>query len=215
MRQLIVNTFLTLDGVMQAPGGPGERWDGGVDHGGWSTSYFDDRVGEVMGEITGRPFELLLGRKTYEVFAAHWPNTDQPGAEVFNNATKHVASRTLRQVDWQNSILIDGEVTDYVRALKESDGPEIQVHGSGNLLPTLLKHELVDVFSLFTFPLVLGTGERLFGDGTVATGLRLIDIKTSDSGVIAARYEPATDLKYGSFAVDEATDVRKRHAQEV
>ena len=214
MRQLVANTFLTVDGVMQAPGGPGENWDGGVDHGGWSTSYFDEQVGEIMGEVTGRPFELLLGRRTYEVFAAHWPNTDEPGAEVFNSATKHVASRTLDRVDWQNSILIEGDVADYVRALKASDGPEIQVHGSANLLQTLLQHDLVDVFSLLTFPLVLGTGKRLFGGGTIPAGLQVVDVKTSGTGVIFTRYERAGGISSGSFAVEEATEVRKRQADE-
>jgi dihydrofolate reductase len=214
VRQLVVVEFLTVDGVMQAPGGPGERWGGGVDHGGWSTGYWDDRMNEIMGELTGRPFDLLLGRKTYEVFAAHWSNTDAPGAEVFNNATKHVASRTLDRVDWQNSILIKGDVADYVRALKASDGPEIQVHGSGDLVQTLLKQDLVDVFSLLVFPLVLGSGERLFGDGATPVGFKLADVKTSGTGVIAIRYERAAGIAYGSFAGEEATEVRKRQALE-
>jgi dihydrofolate reductase len=214
MRQLMVNEFLTIDGVMQAPGGPGENWDGGVDHGGWSTGYWDDRMNEIMGEITGRPFDLLLGRKTYEVFAAQWSNTDQPGADVYNNATKHVASRTLDRVDWQNSILIKGDVADYVRALKASDGPEIQVHGSRNLAQTLLKQDLVDAFSLLVFPLVLGSGERLFGDGTTPTGFKVADVKTSGTGVIAVRYERAGGIAYGSFAVEDATEVRKKQAYE-
>jgi dihydrofolate reductase len=214
MRQLVVNTFLTVDGVMQAPGGPGERWDGGVDHGGWSTGYWDDQISGIMAEITGRPFELLLGRKTYAIFAAHWPRTDQPGADLFNNATKHVASRTLDHVDWQNSILIKGDVADYVRNLKQTDGPQIQVHGSGTLLQTLLEHDLVDAFSLLIFPLVLGSGKRLFGAGTVPAGLKTVDVKMSSTGVIAVRYARAGDLRYGSFAVQEATAVRKQLAEE-
>ena len=214
MRQLMVQTFLTLDGVMQGPGGPGERWDGGADYGGWSAGYWDDQLSGIMSEITGRPFDLLLGRKTYAIFAAHWPRTDQPGAEIFNNATKHVASRTLDHVDWQNSILIKGDVVHYVRELKQSDGPQIQVHGSGNLIQTLLEHDLVDVFSLLIFPLLLGTGKRLFADGTIPAGLKTVDVTTTSMGVIAMRYERAGDLKYGSFAGREATEVRKQLAKE-
>jgi dihydrofolate reductase len=214
MRQLLVNTFLTVDGVMQAPGGPGENWDGGVDHGGWSTGYFDDRVGEVMGEITGRPFDLLLGRRTYEVFAAHWPNT---GSQVLSCST--TPRSTWRRgpstgSTGRTSILIKGDVADYVRTLKASDGPEIQVHGSANLIQTLLKHDLVDVFSLLTFPIVLGSGKRLFADGTIPAGLEVVDVKTSPTGVIAARYERAGDINYGSFAGEEATEVRKKLASE-
>jgi dihydrofolate reductase len=201
-------------GVMQAPGGPGENWDGGVHHGGWSTGYWDDRMNQIIAGITGRPFEMLLGRKTYEVFAAQWSNTDRPGAEVFNNATKHVASRTLDRVEWQNSILIKGDVVDYVHSLKASDGPEIQVHGSGNLVQTLLKYDLVDVCWLLVFPVVLGSGVRLFGDGSIAVGFRVADLKTSSTGVIALRYERTGAIGYGSFAVEQATEVRERQARE-
>jgi dihydrofolate reductase len=214
MRQLVVNEFLTMDGVMQAPGGPGENWDGGVEHGGWSIGYWDDRMNEIIAEITSPPFDLLLGRKTYEVFAAHWSNTDEPGADVFNNAAKHVASRTLDHVDWQNSSLIKGDVADYVRELKASEGPEIQVQGSGNLVQTLLTRDLIDVFWLLVFPLVLGSGERLFGDGAIPIGFKVVDVKTSGTGVIAVRYERAGSISYGSFAVEEATEVRKKQAHE-
>lgn len=137
MRKLIVNTFLTLDGVMQAPGGPEEDPAGGFPHGGWSVTYWDDVMGAQMGETMGRPFDLLLGRKTYEIFAAHWPRSTEPGAEVLNGATKHVASRTLDRVDWANSHLLEGDVPDAVRKLKDSAGPELQVHGSSDLLETL------------------------------------------------------------------------------
>ena len=203
MRKLIVSTFLTLDGVMQAPGGPEEDPASGFKHGGWSVNYWDDVMGQAMGESMGRPFDLLLGRKTYEIFAAHWPNaTDQPGADVLNNATKYVASRTLNAVDWQNSILLEGDVAEAVARLKQEDGPEIQVHGSGTLIQTLFEHDLVDEYRLMVFPLVLGTGKRLFADGVNACGLRLVDSKTATTGVLITTYERGGEVEYGSFALD-------------
>src|SRR5215207_7816077 len=148
MRELIVNTFLTLDGVMQAPGGPGEDPSGGFDHEGWMVGYWDDQLSRAKGETMSDPYELVLGRKTYEIFAAHWPHSDEPGAEELNKATKHVASTTLTELEWENSKLIEGEVAEGVRALKQEDGPELQVHGSANLIQTLLEHELIDEFRL-------------------------------------------------------------------
>src|SRR5688572_28990829 len=164
MRKLFVTTFLTLDGVMQAPGGPGEDEDGGFELGGWSVNYWDELMGEVMGETMGKPFDLLLGRKTYEIFAAHWPHASEAdGAKPLNDATKYVASRTLRgPLEWQNSVLLEGDVAEAVAALKQDDGPEIQVHGSANLLQTLLRHQLVDEFQILTFPVVVGSGKKLF-----------------------------------------------------
>src|SRR5215207_5000726 len=174
MRKLAVSTFLTLDGVMQAPGGPEEDPTGGFTHGGWSVNYWDELMGQAMGEAMSRPFDLLLGRKTYEIFAAHWPYaTDQPAADVLNSATKYVASTTLDAVEWQNSILLEGDVAEAVSRLKEEEGPEIQVHGSGNLIQTLLEHDLVDEYRLWTFPVVLGTGKRLFADGAIPGALKL------------------------------------------
>jgi dihydrofolate reductase len=202
MRKLTVSTFVTLDGVMQAPGGPGEDPSGGFNHEGWSVNYFDDRVGQAMGDFMGKPFDLLLGRKTYEIFAAFWPHSTEEGAVGLNSAKKHVASRTLRTVDWNNSTLITGDVPEYVAGIKVQSGPEIQVHGSGNLLQTLMKHDLVDEFQLLIFPILLGTGKRLFADGTIPAGLKLVDSQTSGSGVVIARYERAGDVKYGSFALE-------------
>jgi dihydrofolate reductase len=207
MRKLIVSTFVTLDGVMQAPGGPEEDPTEGFGHGGWSTGYWDEAMMERMGEVMGTPFDLLLGRKTYEIFAAHWPYaTDQPGADELNNATKYVASTTLDEVSWSNSNLIEGDVPEQVARLKEEDGPEIQVHGSWNLIQTLLEHDLVDEFRLMIFPVVLGGGKRLFGDGTIPAGLRLADSTTSSTGVVMATYERAGDVQYGSFALEEPTE---------
>jgi dihydrofolate reductase len=216
MRKLVVNTFATLDGVMQAPGGPEEDPTGGFDHGGWSVGYWDEAMGQWMGEFMGKPFDLLLGRRTYEIFAAHWPNArDEPGADELNAATKHVASRTLQSVDWENSQLLEGDVVEAVARLKEQDGPELQVHGSSNLIQTLLEHGLVDELRVWIFPVVLGTGKRLFGEGTVPAGLELVDSKTSTTGVVFLTYTPAGEPRYGSFALDEPTDAELERRREL
>jgi dihydrofolate reductase len=206
MRKLVVNTFLSLDGVMQAPGGPEEDPSGGFEHGGWSVGYWDERMQQNMSEFMGRPFDLLLGRKTYEIFAAHWPHSDEPGAEALNAATKHVASSTLTEVEWANSTLIAGPVPEGVRALKAQDGPELQVHGSANLIQTLLEHDLIDEISLFIFPLVLGRGKRLFDGGTVPAGLELTSSEISSSGVIIATYRTGAEIKRGSFALENPSE---------
>jgi dihydrofolate reductase len=200
MREVVVSTFVTLDGVMQAPGGPEEDPEDGFEHGGWSFGYWDEQMQNTMGEWMSRPFELLLGRKTYEIFAAHWPNTDEPPAELFNSITKYVASTTLEELDWENSKLIEGDVPGGIRALKQEDGPELQVHGSANLIQTLLEHKLVDEFRLMIFPVVLGTGKRLFDGGAMPDGLEVTSSQTSSTGVITATYRPGAEIKYGSFA---------------
>ena len=202
MRELIVNAFLTVDGVMQAPGGPEEDPSGGFDHGGWSYGYWDEQMQQVMGELMSRPFDLVLGRKTYEIFAAYWPNSDDTGAEPLNKATKHVASTTLKELEWENSRLIEGEVPDGVRALKQEEGSELQVHGSANLIQTLLEHGLIDEFRLWTFPLVLGNGKRLFEGGTVPAGFDVASSQVSSTGVIMATYRSGAEIKYGSFAAE-------------
>jgi dihydrofolate reductase len=200
MRELIIQAFMTLDGVMQAPGGPEEDTDGGFEHGGWSFGYWDEQMQGVMGEALSNPFDLVLGRRTYEIFAAHWPHTDEPGAELFNNVTKQVASTTLTELEWQNSKLIEAGVPDGVRALKEQDGPELQVHGSVSLDRSLLEHGLVDELRLWIFPVVLGKGKRLFADGALPDGLELTKSQTSSTGVIMATYRTHAEIKYGSFA---------------
>ena len=215
MRKLTVNTFLTLDGVMQAPGGPDEDRAGGFQHGGWSVGYWDDKMGQVMTAFMGLPFDLLLGRKTYEIFAAHWPHSTDPGADVLNSARKHVASRTLRRVDWNNSTLITGDVAKYVAELKRSNGPEIQVHGSGDLIQTLLKNDLVDAFHIWTFPVVIGSGKKLFADGTIPAGLKVTDVQTSSTGVVMTTYERAGEIKYGSFALPEPSEAEVERRQKV
>jgi dihydrofolate reductase len=201
MRKLIVSTFLTLDGVMQAPGGPGEDEDAGFAHGGWSVNYFDDQVGEFMTEATSKPFAMVLGRKTYDIMAAFWPTApEEAGAKTFNDATKYVASRSPRKLEeWSNSVLIEGDAAAGLAALKQEDGPELQVHGSANLIQTLLRHNLVDEFRLLVFPVVVGSGKRLFADGTVPAGLRLVDSRTSASGVVMGTYQAAGELVTGSF----------------
>ena len=200
MRKLIVNTFLTLDGVMQAPGGPEEDDDGGFAFGGWSVNYWDDKMRQFMGEAMGKPFDLVLGRKTYEIFAAYWPHaTEEQGAKPLNDATKYVASKTLRSLDWSKSVLIEGDVAEGVAALKKEEGPELQVHGSGNLIQTLLRNELIDEFRLWTFPLVVGRGKRLFSDGTIPAGLRLVNSTVSSTGVVIGTYVPAGEIVTGSF----------------
>ena len=201
MRKLIVQSFVTLDGVMQAPGGPGEDDDGGFAYGGWSVNYWDDQMGEVMGEATSRPFAMVLGRRTYDIMAAYWPTApEEAGAKVFNDATKYVASRGRPTLEWSNSVLIEGGAADGLAALKREDGPELQVHGSANLIQTLLRHNLVDEFRLWVFPVVIGSGKRLFGDGAIPAGLRLVDHKTSSTGVVMGTWEPAGELVPGTFA---------------
>jgi dihydrofolate reductase len=206
MRTLIVNTFLTLDGVMQAPGGPEEDDSGGFTQGGWSVNYWDDRMSEVMGEAMSRPFDLVLGRRTYDIFAAYWPRSTDPGAKPLNDATKYVASRGRPTLEWATSVLIggdaDGDAADGIAALKQTDGPELQVHGSGDLLQTLIRHNLVDRYRLWLFPVVIGSGKRLFAGGTVPAGLRLVDSTVSTTGVMIGTYEPAGEIRTGSFALD-------------
>jgi dihydrofolate reductase len=198
MRKIVVLSFITLDGVMQAPGGPEEDTSGGFKYGGWTVPYFDDALGGVMGEQMTGPFDLLLGRKTFEIFASYWPqHADQwPG---INEVTKYVVSTTLRQHDWSNSVFIDGDVVEEIRKLKAGDGPPLQVHGSGTLIQTLLKHDLVDELWCKTFPVTLGEGKRLFGDGTSAAAFSLEGTTTSPSGVIVASYRRAGEVKTGSF----------------
>jgi dihydrofolate reductase len=201
MRQLIVQSFLTLDGVMQAPGGPGEDDDGGFAYGGWSVNYWDDQMGQVMADATSRPFAMVLGRRTYDIMAAYWPTApEEEGAGVLNGATKYVASRSRPSLErWSNSVHIEGDAAGGLAALKAEDGPELQVHGSANLIQTLLRHNLVDEFRLWVFPVVIGSGKRLFADGTVPSGLRLVDSKVSGTGVIMGTWRPAGEIATGSF----------------
>jgi dihydrofolate reductase len=205
MRKLVIGTFLTVDGVMQAPGGPDEDREGGFEHGGWSVNYWDDVMGQRIMEQMVEAGALLLGRKTYEIFAAHWPRVegDDPVAAKLNGLPKYVASRTLKEVTWNNSTLIGGDVAEAVGALKREAGGEIQVHGSGDLAQTLIERDLIDEFRLWVFPVVLGQGKRLFARGTVPAALTLVDTKTSSTGVGIHTYHRGGNIPYGSFAVDE------------
>jgi dihydrofolate reductase len=204
MRTLVVGTFVTLDGVMQAPGGPNEDREGGFQHGGWLVPYFDEQFGEIMSEWTKRADAFLLGRKTYEMFAASWPKSSDP-AEALNIQPKFVASRTLNQVTWNNSHLLKGDVAQEVAKLKALKGGEIQVHGSGNLIQTLLQHDLVDTLRIWQFPVVLGSGKRLFGAGTIPRSFRLVDTQLNTTGAVLHVYERAGGLKYGEVEVGQET----------
>ena len=204
MRVLAVRPIMSLDGVVQSPGGPDEDPTGGFTLGGWGVNYVDEEMLRQVAEA--EPYELLLGRGTYEIFAAHWPYDKGPIADQLNSTRKHVASTTLKRVEWNNSTLIIGDVPRYVARLKEQDGPEIQVHGSPGLIQTLLKHDLIDEFRLWIFPVVIGTGKRFFGDGTIPAALKLVDSEVSKMGVTINTYRRAGDINTGSFEFDEPTE---------
>jgi dihydrofolate reductase len=220
MRKIILLSFITVDNVIQAPGGPEEDPTGGFEHEGWVAGYFDDFLLNVMIKQTSKPFDLLLGRKTYEIFAAYWPyvKADQnPFAAKLNNAKKYVGSKTLTKLDWNNSELINGDVSESIKRIKEQDGPEIQVHGSSNLVQTLLKYDLVDELWLKIFPVTLGTGKRLFAEGTIPAGFKLLESGISPSGVIIVNYERAGEVKKGSFGLEtpsEAELARRKRLKE-
>ena len=201
MRKLFVTSMVTLDGVMQAPGGPDEDTDSGFAHGGWAFHYFDDDLNEVMAQTMGRPFDLLLGRRTYDIFAGYWPTAPQEaGGAPLNAATKYVASRGTPELTWERSVLLTGPAEESVAALKAGDGPQLQVHGSVDLLQTLLRHNLVDELQVLTFPVLVGSGKRLFQDGPrPAAALQLVESRTAGSGVTVSRYQPAGALRTGSF----------------
>lgn len=196
MRKIIVLSFISLDGVMQGPGGPQEDTSGGFAHGGWTVPYFDQALGEEMGSQLARPFDLLLGRKTFEIFAAYWPHHPEEGPEI-NSATKYVASKTMTEHDWQESVFLQDVAQ--IRQLKQSDGPDLQVHGSGELIQSLMKHDLVDEFWLKIFPVTLGSGKRLFAEGTIPAAYTLVESKATPSGVIVAMLQRAGELQTGSF----------------
>ena len=198
MRKIVVLSFITLDGVMQAPGGPTEDTSGNFTHGGWTVPYFDEFLGQTMAEQMNQPFDLLLGRKTFDIFAAYWPHHPEEGAEI-NRATKYVASNTLTAHEWHKSVFIQGHVADEIRKLKGQNGPDLQVHGSGHLIQTLLRHDLIDEFWLKIFPVTLGMGKRLFGEGTLPGAYTLVESKSSPAGVIIATLKRAGEVKTGSF----------------
>lgn len=198
MRKIIVVTFVTLDGVMQAPGGPQEDTEGSFKYGGWVVPYFDERLGAIMHEQMTVPRDLLLGRKTYEIFASYWPTheSEWPG---INTARKYVVSHTLTAPLWNNSVFIKDNIVEEIRQLKQQDGPDLHVYGSSQLLQMLFNHDLVDKLWLKIFPLTLGTGKHLFGEGSMPAAFKLTHSESTQSGVIVANYECAGDVKTGSF----------------
>ena len=201
MRKIIVLCFISLDGVMQAPGGPEEDQSGGFSYGGWVVRYFDEFLAREMAIQMSRPFDLLLGRKTYDIFASYWPNAnpDDLGAAALNGATKYVVSKTLVNPSWKNTIVINGDAVREIEKIRKMNGPDLQVHGSSNLIQTLLKNDMVDEFWLKIFPVTLGSGKRLFGEGTLPAAFTLQKCESSPNGVIVASYIRDGAIKTGSF----------------
>jgi dihydrofolate reductase len=206
MRQLVVGALTTLDGVVQAPGGPDEDRHSGFRHGGWLVPFFDAKFVEIMTEWTKRAGAFLLGRKTYQIFADAWPKSTDPADEIavaLNTRPKFVASRTLDAVEWNNSILLKGDIAQEVAKLKAQRGGEIQVHGSGNLLQTLFERDLVDSLRIWQFPVVLGTGKRLFAEGAIPRSFRLVDTRLNTTGAVLHVYERAGGVRYGEVEVGQ------------
>jgi dihydrofolate reductase len=209
MRRIVVGAFLSLDGVMQSPGGPKEDPVGGFQHGGWVVPYFDETLGNSVSEMFARSFDLLLGRKTYDIFAAHWPyvGADDPIAPMFNRITKYVATRNPNlSLGWQNSQTLGTDAVAGVRRLKTEEGPDLLTQGSCDFLQTLLKHDLVDEINASIFPLVLGAGKKLFGEGAAPTALKLAGSRVSASGVTVNRYTRGGPIVTGSFQLEPPTE---------
>mgnify|MGYP001237771507 CR=1 FL=1 len=209
MRKVVVGAFASLDGIMQAPGGPHEDPVGGFEHGGWAVPYFDESMGKFVDEMFARPFDLLLGRKTYDIFAAHWPyaGPDDPIGTLFDRITKYVATRNPElKLHWQNSRTLGADAVAAVRDLKASDGPSLLTQGSTDFLQTLFAHDLVDELYVSVFPLVLDKGKRLFGAGVMSASFRLLSSRTSGTGVTVNHYERAGAVVTGSFEFDQPTE---------
>lgn len=209
MRKIIVGAFVSLDGVMQAPGGPHEDPVGGFKYGGWAFPYFDEAMGEAVDEMFAKPFDLLLGRKTYDIFAAHWPyvGADDPIGPLFDRVTKYVATRNPDlKLDWQNSQTLGTDVVAALRKLKSEEGPDLLTQGSTNLLQTLFRNDLVDEMYVSYFPVVLGKGKELFGDGTKPMALKLVSSKVSGTGVTVNKYVRAGEVVTGSFEFEQPTE---------
>jgi dihydrofolate reductase len=198
VRKIILLEFMTLDGVIQAPGGPKEDTSNGFKYGGWTAPYFDDFSSKVMAEQMKEPFSLLLGRKTFEIWESYWPNHEDQWKGI-NKAIKYVVSKTLSKSTWENSIFLKGDIVEELKKIKKSKGPDLQVYGSSNLVQTLLKEDLVDELWLKIFPITLGCGKRLFGSGTIPAAFKLMESKTSPSGVIIASFKRVGEVKTGSF----------------
>lgn len=212
MSKLVITTFLSVDGVMQAPGAPDEDRSGGFAHGGWMVPYADEDLGRIVTAWIEQATAFVLGRGTYEIFAAHWPRVTDPQdviARALNGLPKYVASTTLETAEWHNTTVIQGDVVEAVRALKREGTGELQVHGSPGLAQTLIANDLVDEYRLWVHPVVLGSGKRLFGAGAVPAALRLTTTKTTSTGVVVHTYERADALRYGAFSVDEQTSTKR------
>jgi dihydrofolate reductase len=210
MRKLVVDMFVTLDGVMQGPGDPDEDREGGFAHGGWVVPHFDEQLGAYMVSLVQRAGALLLGRKTYDEFAASWPNMPDgdPIAAVYNRIPKYVASRTPRTFEWANSHQLGEDIASEVAKLKAQDGGEIRVAGSSELIQLLLRHDLIDEFQLIVFPAIVGSGKRLFGDGAIPRSLTLKNIETTANGVVIQVYERTGDLQTQDFGPKIAESYR-------
>ena len=207
MRKITAATFVSLDGIMQAPGGPEEDPVGGFEYGCWTFHYWDDVMGAAMGETFSKPFALLLGRKTYDIFAAHWPyQENDPIADSFNAVTKYVATHRPETLSWQNSQSLGDDVVATLRQLKQEDGPDLLIQGSSELIQTLLANHLIDEISLLIFPLVLGKGKRLFGNGTLPAAFKLTRSQASTTGVIMATYARGGEIKVGSFVPEKPSE---------
>jgi dihydrofolate reductase len=215
MRKIVAGAFVSLDGVMQAPGAPEEDSSGGFDLGGWAFPYWDEMMDQSMGPLFAGPFDLLLGRKTYEIFAAYWPYMKgDPIGEAFNRAAKHVVTSSSEPLSWANSHAISDGVEGVAR-LRASDGPDLVIQGSSTLYPDLMARNLIDRLLLMTFPLVLGKGKRLFAQGGPSGALRLVENKVSATGVIIASYEPAGEVRAGSFATSEPSQAELDRREKV
>jgi dihydrofolate reductase len=199
MRKIVVFMMVSLDGVMQAPGGPEEDTSGGFKYGGWTVPYSDESFDKIITEELSGQFDLLLGRKTYDIWVQYWPKQTGAIADPFNKAKKYVVSNGIVDLTWKESILIHDDVVAGIKALKKADGPILQVWGSGNLLQTLFKNDLVDELRLKIFPVTIGTGKRLFAEGTIPASFELINSQALPSGVILANYKRAGEFKTGSF----------------
>ena len=207
MRKVTGGIFQSLDGIMQAPGGPTEDPTGGFDMGGWSKTYWDDLMGEAVGGMFAAPFDLLLGRKTYEIFAGHWPfMTGDPVGEMFDRVGKYVVTSSVTPLDWRGSRALNGDAAEAIRALKATTGPDLLVQGSSELYPTLFDHGLIERLIVMTFPVVLGQGKRLFAHGLTPFSVRLVDHKVSTTGVIISTYEPAGEVPLGTFQREQSSE---------
>lgn len=212
MRKVTITTFLSLDGVMQGPGGPDEDRSGGFEHGGWMVPYAAEDSGRMVTEWIGQASAFLLGRVTYDIFAAYWPKVTDPNhsiAQALNKLPKYVASTTTTKAEWQNSTVIRGDVVDAVRALKREGTGQIQVHGSGGLAQTLMKNDLIDVYRLWWIPVIIGSGKRLFASGTVPAALKLQSSETTSTGVVVQTYERAGSLRHGTFSLTGNTNTKQ------